>query len=236
MRRSREKEMMDFPGNPPDLLEEDLGNLRLLNRTLGGRRGVLRGLSRLVDKRRITRFSLLDVGTGSGDIPVAIVRWARADGISVRIVALEADPVTAAVARRLTKELPEISVVRGDAFCPPFSPASFDFVLSSQLLHHFPEEQIVVLLRRWSGLARRGLLVSDLIRHPLAYFGIRLLTCLFTCNEMTRTDAPLSVRRAFTLAEWRELFRRAGIGEFALSSLFPFRLFAFFSKDECGAV
>ena len=227
--------MMDFPGNPPDLLGEDLGNLRLLNRTLGGRRGVLRGLRHLVEKKKIARFSLLDVGTGSGDIPVAVVRWARGRGIAVRIIALEPDPVTAAVARRLTKDLPEISVVRGDAFRPPFSPASFDFVLSSQLLHHFSEEQIVVLLRRWSGLARRGLLVSDLIRHPLAYFGIRLLTFLFSRNEMTRTDAPLSVRRAFTRAEWRELFRRAGIGEFQLFPFFPFRLLALFPWEDRDA-
>ena len=219
---------MDLPGNSADLLEEDLNNLRILNRTLGAYRGVLRGLEYLLAENVTAHFSLLDIGTGNGDIPAAIVRWAKGKGITVRVVALESDPVTAAVARRLTRDLPEISIVRGDAFCPPFSPASFDFVLSSQLLHHFSEEEIVVLLRKWSCLARSGLLVSDLLRHPLAYCGIRLLTFLLTRNEMTRTDAPLSVRRAFTRAEWRELFHQARIGEFHLFPLFPFRLLAFF--------
>ncbi|MEK7783386.1 MAG: SAM-dependent methyltransferase, partial [Candidatus Binatota bacterium] len=120
MKRSREKEMMDLPGNPAHLLEEDLNNLRLLNRTLGAYRGVLRVLEHLAGVGGSSRFSLLDVGTGSADIPVAIVRWAKGKGIAVRIVALEPEPITAAMARRLTRDVPEISVVRGDALHPPF--------------------------------------------------------------------------------------------------------------------
>lgn len=220
--------MMDLPQVPARLLEGDLKNLRLLNRALGGYRGVLRSLEALLGERGDDGFSLLDVGTGSGDIPMAIARWARARGISARIVAMEANPLTAATARRLTRDFPEISLVRADGLCPPFSPSSFDFVLSSQFLHHFAEEEIVRLLRTWSRLARRAILVSDLIRHPLAYYGIWLLTHLFTRNEMTLTDAPLSVHRAFTLAEWKDLFGRAGVGEFRIAALFPFRLLALF--------
>lgn len=229
MKRSQEKELMDLPGNPVDLLEGDLRNLRLLNRTLGGYRGILQGLEFVLDKNGGAPLSILDVGTGSADIPAAIVRRARRRGISVRVIALEADPVTATVARRQTKELPEVSVVCGDALNIPFRTAAFDLVFCSQLLHHFSEGEILSLLRTWSGLARRAILVSDLIRHPLAYAAIRFLTLLCTRNAMTRTDAPLSVRRAFTLAEWRALFRRAGIGDFYLHPVFPFRLLAFFS-------
>lgn len=219
---------MDLPGNPADLLREDLSNLRLLNRTLGGYRGVLWGLKCFLDRKEPSRFSLLDIGTGSGDIPIAIVRWAKAREISARVVAMEADPVTAGMALRLTRDFPEISIVLGNALHPPFAPRSFDFVLSSQLLHHFSEAEIVSLLRIWSRLAGRALLVSDLIRHPVAYHGIRLLTLIFTRNQMTRTDGPLSVRRAFTLAEWRELFCQADVGEFRLYPVFPFRLLALF--------
>jgi 2-polyprenyl-3-methyl-5-hydroxy-6-metoxy-1,4-benzoquinol methylase len=228
MKRSREKELMDLPGNPAAVLEEDLRNLRVINRYLGAYRGALRCLNRLADEHRLKELSLLDVGTGSGDIPLAIAFWARKKNISVTITALEPDPVAAGVARHHTKDFPEISIVRGDGLRPPFFSRSFDFVLASQLLHHFSEEEIITLLRTWSKLARKAILVSDLTRHPLAYFGIRLLTGLFTRNPMTRTDAPLSVRRAFTLGEWRELFSEARIGKFHLSSLFPFRLFALF--------
>jgi len=249
MKRSHEKEMMDLPGQPRELLEDDLRNLRIINRRLGNYRNVVRSLNRLVGAQKIDRFSLLDVGTGSGDIPARITDWARQRGIKTSIVALEPEPVTAQVAATLTnppcipllqrgKACPDqsrregdfrrcgISVVRGDAMAPPFHAASFDFVLASQLLHHFSEEQIIRLLRIWSPLARRAIIVSDLVRHPLAYYGIRLLTKLFTRNAMTRSDAPLSVARAFTLAEWRALLRAADVGRFQILSAFPFRVMA----------
>jgi hypothetical protein len=80
-----------------------------------------------------------------------------------------------------------------------------------------------VLLKTWSGLARKAILVSDLVRDPLAYYGIRLITRLFTRNEMTRFDGPLSVRRALTPKEWRALFREAAVGPFRLVPIFPYR-------------
>ena len=261
MKRSRDKEMLDLPGQPRELLEENLDDIRAINRYLGGRRSVMRGLSRLVREQKSVGFSLLDVGTGSGDIPARITHWAHQRGIKASIIALEPEPVTARLAAILTQRtnppsiplsqrfpstvIPAeagiqwenegnfrrygISVIRGDGHAPPFRPASFDFVLASQLLHHFPEDKIVTLLRTWSKVARKAIIISDLVRHPVAYYGIRLITKLFTRNVMTRTDAPLSVLRAFTIAEWRELLRRADVGPFRLFPVFPFRVLALLS-------
>jgi len=228
MRRSLEKEMMDLPGNPRELLEEDLANLRTINRSLGAYRGVLRYWRRVTRAGRIRAFSLLDLGTGAGDLPAALARWARNEGIDAKIVGLDLNQVTLAVARGQTERCPEVSLVRADVFRLPFIPSSFDFVHASQLLHHFTEDEIVALLKDCSTIARRGILVSDLVRHPLAYYGISALTRLFSRNQMTRTDAPLSVKRAFTLSEWKDLFDRAAIGHARVAALFPFRIFAFF--------
>jgi len=231
MKRSSAKEFMDLPGLDRGLLQEDLDNLRIMNRYLGGYRGILWSLQEL-EKAENRKLSLLDVGTGRGDLPQTIVEWGRDRGIAVSVVALESNPITATVARRHTVKFSEITVVRGDGLHLPFPPRSFDYVLASQLLHHFSEEEIVELLREWSTLARRGILVSDLVRHPLAYHGVSWLTRALTRNEMTRRDAPLSVQRAFTVAEWRELFRRAGIGEFRLLPFFPFRMMGIFPVEE----
>lgn len=225
MNRSHELEMMDLPIYSPELLAGDLKNLRRLNRYLGGYRGVESALAELVRRQRLRHLSLLDMGTGSADIPGRIVRWCRRRAIGIRIVALDLDPVTVKLAADRVTHCPEITVVRGDAAYPPFPPGSFDVVLASQFLHHFSEERIVALLKSWFGLARRAVIVSDLLRHPLAYYGVRLLTRLFTTNLMTRTDAPLSVKRAFTLREWRELCRRAQ-QEFHVAAVFPFRVVA----------
>jgi SAM-dependent methyltransferase len=224
MNRSAELEMMDLPGQPRELLAGNLRDLRILNRYLGSYRSVLGGLTRLLREQNLRSFTLLDIGTGSADVPAAIAQWARRRNIAARINAVERDSITVEQAMGHTKSLREITIVRGDALAPPFRSGSFDFILASQLLHHFPDEQIIALLRTWARLARRAIIVSDLLRHPLAYHGIRLLTRGFTRNPMTRVDAPLSVRRACTLAEWGELIRRADIGTFRIQRVFPFRV------------
>ena len=232
MKRSTAREMMDSTDNPRELLEDDLRNLRIINRYLGNYRAVLGALKRLIEEQKLKSFSLLDVGTGSGDIPALIASWARRNHLGAQLIGLDPEPITLNTALNQTHDYPEIALVRGDGRALPFASNSVDFVLSSQMLHHFCEEDIINLLRSWSRVARRAIIVCDLVRHPVAYHGIRLVTKAFTRNIMTRTDAPLSVQRAFTLEEWRELFERAGIGPFRLFRKFPFRQMTLFSMLE----
>lgn len=226
MKRSYEKELMDLTGNSPALLADDLRNLRLLNRYLSGSRSVMVALRRALGREPLKHISVLDVGTGSADIPAAIFAWAKRRNVAAKIVGIEAESITARIAANQTKQLANIKIIQGDAGAPPFSPGAFDFVVASQFLHHFSEAKIVELLKQWAKLARRGIIISDLVRHPVAYHGTRLLTKLTTRNIMTLTDAPLSVRRAFTFKEWRELFCQADIGQVEMFSVFPFRMAA----------
>ena len=218
--------MMDLSDNSPEILADDLRNLRLLNRYLRGSRSVILALWRMLGREPLGQLSILDVGTGSADIPAAILASAKQRNVAAKIVGIEAEAITAGIAAGLTAQHAEIAIIRGDARALPFLPGAFDFVVASQFLHHFSEAKIVELLKQWSKLAKRGIVISDLVRHPLAYQGIRLLTWLTTRNVMTRCDAPLSVRRAFTLAEWRDLLRQADVGAVEMVSVFPFRMAA----------
>lgn len=226
MKRSNELELMDLAGNDPALLAEDLRNLRILNRYLRGSQSVLLAFQRALMGASMKHFSVLDVGTGSADIPAGILAWAKRRGVLAKIVGLEAQALTARIAANHTRQFAEITVVRGDAGAAPFLPKTFDFVVASQFLHHFSEAKMVELLQHWAKLARRAIVVSDLVRHPAAYQGIRLLTRLATRNIMTRQDAPLSVRRALTVGEWQGLFRRAALGPVEVFSVFPYRIAA----------
>jgi len=105
---------------------------------------------------------------------------------------------------------------------PIGAPSTFRFVsswVSRSTIHSRDASSALPAAR----LARKAILVSDLVRDPLAYYGIRLITRLFMRNEMTRFDGPLSVRRALTIKEWRALFREAAVGPFRLVPIFPYR-------------
>ncbi len=222
MKRSYEKEMMDRAGNSPVLLAGELRNLRLLNRYARGSHSVMLALWRMLGREPLKHLSILDIGTGSADIPAAIFARAKRRHVAAKIVGMEADPLTARIAIERTQQHADINIIQGDAGAPPFSPGSFDYVIASQFLHHFTEAKIIDLLKQWAKLARRGIIISDLVRHPLAYHGIRLLTQLATRNIMTLTDAPLSVRRAFTFKEWRDFCAKPTLDRWKCFRCSPF--------------
>ena len=137
MKRSYEQEMMDSPNHPQDLLEEDLKNLRLFNRFLGGYRCVESAIAEVVCQQRLKSFSLLDVGTGSADIPGRVVRWCQRRSIDISVVALDQDPVTARLAACRTRLTPEITVLRGDAANTAVCAAFFRFRLGLAIFASF---------------------------------------------------------------------------------------------------
>ena len=58
-------------------------------------------------------------------------------------------------------------------------------------------------------VARRGIVVNDLLRNRRALVWITILT--LGANEYVRADGPQSVRRGFTVEEAAALARRAGL-------------------------
>src|SRR5256885_3509152 len=93
-------EMMDRPQPVSPELERDLERLRQLNRWFGSHRLVLSFMRRWIKPGARTR--VVDLATGSGDIPRLIVDYAREIGARLEIDALDRQPATFEVARRLS--------------------------------------------------------------------------------------------------------------------------------------
>lgn len=189
----------------PELLDQapdreaaaSLGDLVRINRYLGGYR-TLRWLMQQV-VRRDEGFSLLDVGAASGDMTEKIRRWYP----HARVTAMDYK------ANHLIRARPPKVV--GNAFQFPFSSNSFDFVFCSLFLHHFPDEDVVRLLRGFRGLARRAVLAIDLERGPLGYHFLPVTKPIFGWHPITVHDGPASVQAAFKPDELRELAEMAGL-------------------------
>jgi len=199
-------ELMDRPQPVSSELENDLRNIRRLNRFFGSHclvRNFLRCWIEPGDHVRI-----VDLATGSGDIPRLIVDYAQKIGAKVEVDALDRQPATLEIARNLSGNYPEISYI--DANILEWRPAEpYDIVLCSLALHHFSDVDAVRLLRRCRELSRKFVLVSDLRRGLLATIGVYLLTALIFREPMTRYDGRVSAARAFSVAELDELASRA---------------------------
>jgi SAM-dependent methyltransferase len=202
---------MDRPQPVSAELERDLRNLRQLNRFFGSHRLVLRFLRRWIKPG--ARMRIVDLATGSGDIPRLIVDYARRINATVLIDAVDQQTATLVIASDLSTNYPEIVFIGANILeRQPAGP--YDLVLCSLALHHFNDNDAVRLLRGCSELSRKFVLVSDLRRGFLASVGVYLLTALIFREPMTRYDARVSAARAFSFGELRDLALRAGWQDF----------------------
>jgi 2-polyprenyl-3-methyl-5-hydroxy-6-metoxy-1,4-benzoquinol methylase len=220
-------ELLDLPGHDQATLQGNLRDIRRVNRLFGGTRAILKHLPGLVDVMPADReITILDLGTGSADIPAAVVRWARNRGLSVTVCASDISPAILQAARAMARPDPGISYACYDARNVPLPDRSVDIVLCSLTLHHFAPPDAVRVLREMDRLAARGFILNDLRRSTAGFIATAAASRITTRNPLTRNDAPLSLRRAYTPDELRALLDRAGIRDGTVETAPWFRLIA----------
>lgn len=203
-RAAGQLELMDRPVDAPDELEQNLADIEFANRWLGGIAPIRRAV------RRTGARTILDVGSGSGDVPHALVLDGRRRGVDVRATCLDHSEAMLAIARRRTGGDERLTFVCGQGERLPFDDAAFDVVTCALALHHFEPPAARELLREMRRVARLAPIVCDLSRSRLAFAATWFYARLTTRNRLTRHDAPLSVRRAYVPAEALALARDAG--------------------------
>lgn len=215
------RELLDGSLSPGDLAAT-LRDVERLDAWLGGHALSLRRVRRAA--RAVPRdrpFVVVDVGGGSGGFARRLARWARRRRRAVRIVVVDHDAATAALARRACARYPEIDVVRADAGLLPLGVASADVVHAALTLHHLEPDAAVTALAEMARVARGHVVVNDLDRTRVALGLVWLATRLVARHPVSRHDGPLSVRRAYAPAELADLFRKAGLPGVAVTRYPP---------------
>ena len=223
-RRATTPELMDDLTLASDELRQNLDELETINTWLGGYRPVLAALARLRPRFPPARpLRLADLGSGGGDTLRHIARWAWQRGVGLALTGIDANAFMLDYARQKSQPYPEISYEQLDIFSPEFAAQPYDVLTASLFCHHFTDEELVDLLRRWHRQATLAVVINDLHRHWLAYHSIKYLTRLFGGSRLVRNDAPLSVARAFSRADWQRLLAAAGITKYELRWCWAFR-------------
>lgn len=201
--RARGAETLDTPDADPRLAQRSLRDVAVANRFFGGTRAVLDALGPFWD--RLPRHAtLLDVGTGMGDIPAHARRAGARRGVTLETVGLEATVSLAAANRGINTWL-----VCGDARALPFADHSVDIVTCSQVLHHFFDADAQFVLAEMNRVARVQAIVSDIHRSRIAAAGIWLASFPLAFHPASRHDAVVSVMRGFRVAELEQMVRES---------------------------
>jgi ubiquinone/menaquinone biosynthesis C-methylase UbiE len=218
------EELLDLGEGTDDDVAQNLADLRRINRFLGGQRIILGALAALTRDAGLRELSLLDVGTGSADIPGAVADWCRAHAIVSNITALDLSERNLRIARACLGIHEEVQLVRGDSLRLPFADRSVDVVTASLFLHHFEDAEVERLLADFARVARRAVIINDLVRNLVPYWFARLSGPLLATSYLTRYDGPASVLRGFTVREMAGLAERAGLKRVRVRRCFPYRL------------
>jgi 2-polyprenyl-3-methyl-5-hydroxy-6-metoxy-1,4-benzoquinol methylase len=216
--RQRIRELMDDPALDPGEHRRALAGLTRLNR-ISDSAGVLwPGIAKLA--RELSRpVRVLDVATGSGDVPRKLLERARRDGISLEVAACD---LSATAIEEAAREPSDVQFFAHDALHDRL-PTGFDVVTCSLFLHHLGEEDAIALFANLENAAGRMILVNDLVRSRFNYCAVWLACRLLTRSRVVRFDGPASVRSAFTPQEAIHLAERAGLSGASVQWKFPCR-------------
>jgi ubiquinone/menaquinone biosynthesis C-methylase UbiE len=205
-------EFLDGPLDDPGALRDNLRDLRRWNQFAGGGALSRRAIEALAPAD--AAVTLLDVGTGGADIPLALLAYARKRRRALAITAVDNRPEILDAARAIRPDLDHVAGLElqvADGLALPYPDASYDVAHASLVLHHLDPEEAVAFLRELARVSRLGVVVNDLSRRRITVFGAWLFTRAFTRNRYSRHDAPLSARRAYTQREAIGLLAEAGL-------------------------
>ena len=211
-RLSGADELLDGPLDDRRALVGNLRDLARINRHFGGVRISAEGIEVLAPGR--APVTVLDVGTGGADIPLALIDRGRAAGRLLTVTGIDSRPEVleaAAVADRRVGATGELALRVGDGRALPYPDGAFDLVHASLLVHHLEPEAARVVLSEMGRVARLGVIINDVVRGRPGLIGAWLFGHVLTRNRFTRYDAPTSVRRAYTVAEMTALLAVAGL-------------------------
>jgi ubiquinone/menaquinone biosynthesis C-methylase UbiE len=206
-------ELLDGPLDDPAVLRGNLRDLARINRWFGGAACSRRALDRLLGRRTVPH-TLLDVGTGAADIPLALIADGARRGRALRVTGVDSRPEVIEAATALDpalKTTDELELSVSDGRSLPWPDGAFDVVHCSLLVHHLEPRDAIAFLREAARVARLGVVVNDLVRARRHLVAARVVLPLITRNRYTRHDGPMSVQRAYTRVELRALLAAADL-------------------------
>lgn len=217
--RSRKEELLDQPNIAQNDLFQNLSELDSINRLLGGHSATLKGLQQLMTDPNKT-YSIVDFACGGGDTLRAISRWAEKRGLKVKLMGFDLLEDAIEFAKKNSENY-QIDWRVGDF--NTINLPTYDIAICSLVCHHFYDEQLNGFLAKMKETSNLGVIINDLHRNAIAYYGITLLTQLFSKSHLVKNDAKLSVLKGFSKNEWKQILQSLAFKNVSVQWIWAFR-------------
>jgi SAM-dependent methyltransferase len=227
-RRNNLTQLMDSADTDFETFRACLVDLSKVNYLTLAYRPTLRFFEHLARSGRLPAdrsITVIDVGSGFGDMVRKIDRWAVRRGFKVDLTGVDQNPLSARAAEEVTALGRPIRFVAANIFAYQ-PPSQVDIVISSLMTHQMDDTSLIRFLSWMEANAAIGWFVNDLRRSALAYHLFYVTSRVLGFHEFVRNDGPISIACAFDVADWRRLLDSDGIPRAAakISKAFPYRL------------
>jgi 2-polyprenyl-3-methyl-5-hydroxy-6-metoxy-1,4-benzoquinol methylase len=230
--RQLKQELMDDRTLDVALLHSALQGLKTINFLSASAASVWEPIERFARRTGRTRLRVLDVATGSGDIPIALWQRATRAGLQLDLHAVDFNENSLELGRREAERLgAKVRFEQLDVLQHPL-PNQQDVVISSLFFHHLEEAAVIQLLRNMAAATDHLLLVNDLRRHWFGLLLAHVASRVLTISPIVRVDAIRSVKAAFTIPEMQVLAEAAGLQKAQFIRRWPCRFLLTWEKAD----
>jgi SAM-dependent methyltransferase len=226
-RRAELTEQMEGPCSYEDL-RDCLHDLARVNRLTLSHRPIMAWLERAATihrSRSSAPLRIVDVGCGYGDMLRQIERWAVRRKLAVELIGVDLNANAVRAAREATPGGSGIRWITGDAYSSPETTQA-DVVLTSLVMHHLAEDEIIRFLAWAERTATLGWFIADLHRKAVPYYVFGAAMRGPWWHRFIRPDGLISIRRSFLREDWERMCSAAGLsaGQFEIRDYRPARL------------
>ncbi|MEM9955124.1 MAG: methyltransferase domain-containing protein [Chloroflexota bacterium] len=208
--RKNNPELLDEGAGSLEDVRQSLNDLTRINHYLGGIRAITVHLFRRLKQFHHTAH-ILDIGTGNASLSATIEQWGERHQHSLEITGLDLMSRHLSIASQELVADSSIQLLQADGLHLPFADESVDFIVCSLLLHHLTHDEVVHFLCEVFRCARYSIIINDLVRGYLPYFGYKLIQPVFNLHPITRQDGETSIMRGFTPNELQAMAQEADL-------------------------
>lgn len=194
-------ELMDDPDCDPSALRRTYAVFPLVNGLVAGWRRAWTERLRPLVASSDAPTTLLDLGSGGGDLARALARWAERDGLALHVTAVDPDERAHDFASARPRR--GVDYRRASSADLVAAGETFDVVVSNHVLHHLDDAARTAVLSDSERLARRLALHSDIRRSRAAYAAYAVGTLPLAGSSFVRVDGLRSIRRSWRVDELR---------------------------------
>ena len=231
--RNQEKEIMDDFSYGGEDVEDALKTIALINQNLGGNHLTINGLKKVLKNvNRNNTIKICDVGCGNGDMLREIAKFGQKNNYNFELLGIDANPFTIELAQKISQDFPNITYICENILDKKEINQDLDITLFTLFLHHFEENELEEIIKKYLDKSKIGIIINDLERSIYAYKLFQLLCFLFRVKELPKKDGLLSILKGFKREDFVNLAKKLNIKKPIITWKWAFRFQWIIFKNE----